>query len=142
MAQRRPGDSLSFDADYQPNILTPLQPPKIFKTFVPSPDEETPFKQRPRPPEADVESRLNSRTSFSQRLSSVIGYSNESSSGGAKASSPTSSLWRSSQPRRSSMKCKDVTFVVIFPFLLLSLVMIGVCVLFVYLHLLQVCFSR
>ena len=133
MAQRRPGDSISFDADYQPNILTPLQPPKIFKTFVPSPDEETPFKQRPRPPEADVESRLNSRTSFSQRLSSVIGV--------AKASSPTSSsLWRSSsQPKRSAMKCKDVTFVVIFPFLLLSLVMIGVCVLFVYLHLLQVC---
>ena len=138
MAQRRPGDSISFDADYQPNILTPLQPPKIFKTFVPSPDEETPFKQRPRPPEADVESRLNSRTSFSQRLSSVIGYSN-GLSGGAKASSPISSLWRSSQPKISSMKCKDVTFVVIFPFLLLSLVMIGVCVLFIYLHLLQVC---
>ena len=76
MAERRPaGDSISFDTttEYQnPDILTPLQT-KIFNTFVPAPDEETPFKQRPRPPEAEtVESRLNSRTSFSQRLSSVI----------------------------------------------------------------------
>ena len=76
MAERRPaGDSISFDTttEYQnPDILTPLQT-KIFNTFVPAPDEEMPFKQRPRPPEAEtVESRLNSRTSFSQRLSSVI----------------------------------------------------------------------
>ena len=77
MAERRPaGDSISFDTttEYQnPDILTPLQT-KIFNTFVPAPDEETPFKQRPRPPEAEVveSRRLNSRTSFSQRLSSVI----------------------------------------------------------------------
>ena len=45
--------------------------------------------------------------------------------------------WKISDKLRSEKSCKDVACVVLVPSVLLSLVLIGVCTLFIYLHLPQ-----
>lgn len=81
--------------------------------------EETPL-QRPRPPERTTSSaaQQNKPQRWSQRLSVIYGVGKRNDKG---------------------LNCKDIACVVLLPCLLLSLVLIGVCSLLIYLHLLQVC---
>ena len=108
-----------FDVEEQPDILTPLQRNNhLAGPFVAQ--DESPL-QRPRPPER---SRSHSprkiiQNRWSQRLSSAV-------------------ILNRRVPEKPS--CKDVACVVLLPSILLSLVLIGVCSLFIYLHLLQVYF--
>ena len=102
-----------FDVEEQPDILTPLQRNNHLGV-----QSESPL-QRPRPPER---SRSHSprkiiQNRWSQRLSSAV-------------------ILNRRVPEKPS--CKDVACVVLLPSILLSLVLIGVCSLFIYLHLLQV----
>ena len=106
-----------FDVEEQPDILTPLQRNNHHAgPFVAQ--DESPL-QRPRPPERSRSHspRKNIQNRWSQRLSSAV-------------------ILNRRVPEKPS--CKDVACVVLLPSILLSLVLIGVCSLFIYLHLLQV----
>ena len=136
MSQRQ---GVIFDVEEQAEILNPalqcnssnrskyMNPSQ---TFIP--EEETPLQQ-PRPPERQPRKRsLQHR--WSQRLSSVI-YSNVplwKNGGGVPVHNGGSGHFQ--DPPKS---CKEVACVVLLPSILLSLVLIGVCSLFIYLHLLH-----
>ena len=141
MSQHRQG--VIFDVEEQAEILNPalqcsnsnsskhMNNPS--QTFIP--EEETPLQQ-PRPPERQPRKRsLQQR--WSQRLSSVI-YSNvplwKNGDGAVPVQNGGSGSGHFQDPPKS---CKEVACVVLLPSILLSLVLIGVCSLFIYLHLLH-----
>ena len=105
------------------------------QTFIP--EEETPLQQ-PRPPERQPRKRsLQQR--WSQRLSSVI-YSNVplwKNGGGSVQNNGGMSNNSTSHFQDPPKSCKEVACVVLLPSILLSLVLIGVCSLFIYFHLLH-----
>ena len=155
--QQRQG--VIFDVEDQPDILTPLsqnnssEHSKNCGPFVA--EEESPL-QRPRPPERPRKrSLLLQNQRWSQRLSSAvimnrsnnltrwfftpIGQIGQNKLELADLSfgilqlgkkSPCAVRFRATNEK----KCKDVACVVLLPSVLLSLVLIGVCSLFIYLY--------
>jgi len=130
--QRQQRQGVIFDAEDQPDILTPLsqngasrdEHSKNCGPFIP--EQESPL-QRPRPPERLGSPRKRSfQNRWSQRLSSAVIINR----------SPNN-FTNQRDKLRSEKSCKDVACVVLVPSVLLSLVLIGVCTLFIYLHLLQ-----